>query len=211
MQLSSLPATKAEARNLGSVHYFTGKPCLRGHIVHRYTSTGLCEKCAKMHAAVAMGKVRKNDPEKFKRWHRAAAKNFVDKLKRDGEFKGLKKRYRDSYKNRCIETDPKKFWCCKQLWAYKRRAAVHGVPFDLDGEYLISICVDECPVFGTKLVYMKNGGDREKMPSVDRIVPEKGYVRGNVVVMSMKANTIKNSYGSADVLRVGEWMKGMGI
>lgn len=40
-----LPATKAEAKELGLKHYMTGKPCARGHISKRYVSTGQCHKC----------------------------------------------------------------------------------------------------------------------------------------------------------------------
>ncbi len=29
-------------------HYFTGKPCSRGHVALRYVSTGNCAECAKM-------------------------------------------------------------------------------------------------------------------------------------------------------------------
>ena len=40
-----IPSTRAEARRLGARHYFTGKPCLNGHIARRFTSQGSCETC----------------------------------------------------------------------------------------------------------------------------------------------------------------------
>lgn len=33
------------AHALGKRHYFTGKPCLRGHTALRYVTTGQCTKC----------------------------------------------------------------------------------------------------------------------------------------------------------------------
>ena len=38
------PATRAEAKRLGATHYFTGKPCVRGHIAPRRTK-GSCTEC----------------------------------------------------------------------------------------------------------------------------------------------------------------------
>lgn len=43
----NLPATRQEARDTGSKHYFTGKPCKHGHISERFTSTGNCVACYK--------------------------------------------------------------------------------------------------------------------------------------------------------------------
>lgn len=40
-----LPQSLKEARDLGSKYYFTGRPCKRGHITKRYTSTQTCSEC----------------------------------------------------------------------------------------------------------------------------------------------------------------------
>src|SRR6266404_2382903 len=41
------PSTRAEARILGVRHYFTGKPCSRGHVAMRHL-TGTCAECGKI-------------------------------------------------------------------------------------------------------------------------------------------------------------------
>jgi hypothetical protein len=48
-----------------------------------------------------------------------------------------------------------------------------------------------CPVFKTKMIW---GGETgvETSPSLDKIIPEKGYVKGNVVWVSRRANRIKS-------------------
>ena len=46
MQLSNLPTSNIAAKNSGVSFYFTGKPCKRGHVSHRYTG-GVCVDCAK--------------------------------------------------------------------------------------------------------------------------------------------------------------------
>lgn len=55
-----------------------------------------------------------------------------------------------------------------------------------------------CPVLGIKLMI----GDRrsEASPSLDRIKPEKGYVPGNVRIVSDKANRLKGDRSREDVL-----------
>lgn len=48
-----------------------------------------------------------------------------------------------------------------------------------------------CPVLGVELEW---GGKKNDpyLPSLDRTVPELEYVKGNVVIMSARANTLKN-------------------
>jgi len=38
--------SRAKAKAAGLKNYFTGKPCLRGHIALRQTSNGCCRECA---------------------------------------------------------------------------------------------------------------------------------------------------------------------
>ena len=42
--LNTLPKSRPEAKKLGAKHYFTNKPCKRGHIVPRETK-GTCTQC----------------------------------------------------------------------------------------------------------------------------------------------------------------------
>jgi len=70
----------------------------------------------------------------------------------------------------------------------RKRAAKLGLPFDLTPEDVV--VPDVCPVLGIPF----NIGDRKfgSSPSIDRVVPSLGYVRGNIVVCSQRANRIKN-------------------
>lgn len=81
----------------------------------------------------------------------------------------------------------------------KSRAEKKNLPFDIDTDYLTEIFPEDgkCPVFGIELVW---GGDRKSSPSLDRIHPALGYVRGNLVWVSDYANTLK-SHNSLDTLR----------
>jgi hypothetical protein len=60
--LSELPKTAKAAKAIGSLHYFTGKPCKRGHVSHKFASTLQCAACQRMHIDNAYAA----DPEKFR-------------------------------------------------------------------------------------------------------------------------------------------------
>lgn len=67
----------------------------------------------------------------------------------------------------------------------KYRASKRNIPFDLTiDDFDVPI---RCPVFGFVLTI----GHPNRTPSLDRIIPALGYVRGNVIVVSLLANRIK--------------------
>lgn len=61
-----------------------------------------------------------------------------------------------------------------------------------------------CPVLGILLVPGSNK-THDGSPTVDRIDPTKGYVKGNVIVVSHKANRIKSNASPDTVLRVANF------
>jgi hypothetical protein len=50
-ELTLLPPDRETALALGSTHFFTGKPCSRGHISKRNTKSHTCMECARISAA----------------------------------------------------------------------------------------------------------------------------------------------------------------
>ena len=86
----------------------------------------------------------------------------------------------------------------KRYHARKNHAKNKGLEFTISLEYLTSIAPDVCPVLGIPLSWcVSNRKVSDNSPSVDRINPDKGYIEGNVVWLSSKANRIKNS-GTAE-------------
>lgn len=81
---------------------------------------------------------------------------------------------------------------CFVLHNIKTRAKRQGVPFELTAEDIET--PEFCPVLGIKLERSTNpkGGVTDCSPTVDRLIPELGYIKGNVIVVSHKANRIKN-------------------
>ncbi len=84
------------------------------------------------------------------------------------------------------------------LAAAKARAAKKGIEFSIT---VADITVPEvCPYLGLELVsHAGTGQGQADSPSLDRINPERGYVPGNVEVISLRANTLKGD-ATADEL-----------
>lgn len=72
----------------------------------------------------------------------------------------------------------------------KRRASVKNIDFHITEEDIeIPIM---CPILEVPLV-IGTKGNYEYSPSLDRIDNSKGYIKGNIQVISKKANSMKNS------------------
>ena len=70
----------------------------------------------------------------------------------------------------------------------KKVAKDKNLPFNLVKEDII--IPDYCPILGIKLIAGK-GKRSGNSPSIDRIIPEKGYTKGNIIIISWRANRIK--------------------
>ena len=65
-----------------------------------------------------------------------------------------------------------------------------------------------CPLLGVKL---ERGTRKEKAnaPSLDRIDPYKGYIKGNVWVISYMANAIKHNATPEEIIQVGKALEAL--
>lgn len=76
------------------------------------------------------------------------------------------------------------------LRSAKARATKAGVPFALTERDII--IPHTCPALGIP-IRVGNIQATDNSPSLDRVVPSLGYVPGNIVVISNRANRIKNN------------------
>jgi len=92
----------------------------------------------------------------------------------------------------------------------KKRAAENGLEFNLTVEKMYQSLPAEmiCPILGIKMYF---GGDRDDSPSLDRLIPEKGYVIGNVQWVSKLANTIKSDHTPNELRRIADWIENQPI
>jgi len=84
------------------------------------------------------------------------------------------------------------------------RAINKGYEFNLEKEDII--IPEYCPILGIPIVL----GDKKSYtnsPSIDRIDNSKGYIKGNIQIISMKANTMKNSASNEELHRFADWIK----
>ncbi|UHX60313.1 restriction endonuclease [Ralstonia phage vRsoP-WM2] len=91
------------------------------------------------------------------------------------------------------------------LPSIRQRARKQGVPFSLTKENPPPI-PEVCPVLGIPLRRTLGFAD-DNSPSLDRLIPELGYVPGNVEWMSYRANRIKNDSTYEELERVTAWVR----
>lgn len=96
--------------------------------------------------------------------------------------------------------NPKKF----MLKDAARRAKNKGLEFTITEEDLIF--PEFCPVFGIKLIRNEKCL-RLDSPSLDRIDNSKGYIPGNVAIISNKANMLKKDATIKDLEKLLIYMK----
>jgi hypothetical protein len=89
------------------------------------------------------------------------------------------------------------------LYSAKRRAKKYHVPFTLKlGDFAVP---KKCPVLGIELMRGRKGS-QDASPTLDRIIPHEGYVKGNIAVISSLANRIKTNATLEQVHSVYIWM-----
>ena len=181
--------TRAAAKKAGQTKYFTGRPCHKGHVTHRYTASGTCALCA--HARFKEFGQKPQDPaqrsQALKKWNSGEKARIA--------------------KQRWKEKSPKRAWAVYAVGGAKDRARRLGLPFDLDKDYVAAIIPDACPVFGTPFLFIGGKRTRPDSPTIDRVQPSKGYVKGNVAVISMRANAIKSNASADEIQRVADWLR----
>ena len=99
--------------------------------------------------------------------------------------------------------------------AIKIRAKRKNIPFKISQEYLKNLLLNapkKCPALGIKMTISAAHPNASRIksdssPSVDRIIPEKGYVEGNLVVVSDLANKIKTDATPDQIRKVADYYK----
>ncbi len=128
--------------------------------------------------------------------NKEAIKEKARKYYHDNKEKTLEnvKKYRDANRQE-IREKGKEYYRRKLknrlLNSARARSKTHGYEFDLTEDDFIIPAV--CPLLGIFMVVNEKGTTKENSFSLDRIDSSKGYVKGNVWVISMLANSMKSS------------------
>lgn len=105
-----------------------------------------------------------------------------------------------------LKLDPRK----KLLYAARKRAKQNGLHCTITVDDIV--IPEFCPALGIKLEPRVGAGrsNREEIgcsPSLDRIDNSKGYVPGNVAVISLRANMIKTDATAAELKAVASYIE----
>ena len=80
----------------------------------------------------------------------------------------------------------------------KKRALDNDIPFNLtEHDFIIP---DVCPILDIPL-FRGKGSMSNNSPSIDKIIPELGYIKGNVWIISMRANRLKSDLSKEDLIK----------
>lgn len=107
-------------------------------------------------------------------------------------------------------------WVSSSSVWYKRAAGVfyaakkEGVPLGFKNvaelaSYVVSISPSCCPVFNVEFT-QRGSGFSNWSPSIDKIDPKLGYVRGNIQVISMLANCMKRNASPEQLQQFARWV-----
>lgn len=104
----------------------------------------------------------------------------------------------------CIKSRLNKISTEKYLWNLaKARAKKNNIDFNIE---IDDVVVPQfCPIFGLEL----KRNEKSILPNsvtLDRIDNTKGYVKGNVQVISYLANTMKNQATVEQLIRFADWI-----
>lgn len=200
--MSMEPITKEDAASLGLQHYFTGKPCKRGHLSKRYVSNGCCRECKKEDAKTP--EARAYAKAFWASEQGAISRKFAN---RPEVRIPRQNRYRESGKSREWEQkhaasgrkrETVNAWCKRnrhktaEWWARYNAAKVKATPPWLTSEHKSKM----------HEIYSKA---KELGMSVDHIVPIRGktvcglHVPWNLQLLTQAENSQKsNKWGDAE-------------
>jgi hypothetical protein len=114
--------SRKEAKEKGLLHYFTGIPCIHGHIARRRVNDRNCAECDKLHKTLyryrhpeRSKEIKKVGYYKYRDRHLATRKKYVQNNK--AKVNALAKAYKVRKKNRIpIWVDKNHMWLIKEVY-----------------------------------------------------------------------------------------------
>lgn len=113
--------------------------------------------------------------------------------------KARRKRY-----NSTAHTDLK-VYAKFMVWEKRRKCKKLGIAFNLTVEDVIVPAY--CPVLGIEI----KRGNTDNAASIDRIKPNRGYVKGNIIIVSKLANQIRTNATSKQIRAVADFYERLGL
>lgn len=96
------------------------------------------------------------------------------------------------------------------LYEAKLRARVASLPCTITRENIVEVwpISNRCPITLAQFQFNNSHGRTDNSPSLDKIIPKLGYVRGNIAVISDLANKVKHNVTDPEIFeRIGAWLR----
>lgn len=145
-----------------------------------------CDECRTVIRAAQISRYRRSDKRKLQR--QEYYRKNIDKI----------------YKVQSAYRETPGYYVRRMVQQCRRRAKLLNLPFDLTENDIVIPAV--CPVLGMPIQFNR-GALRDNSISIDRLIPGAGYVRGNVAIISKRANTIKSNATAAELRAVAAWLE----
>ncbi len=219
----------AEARALGLKRYFTGVQCKRGHISERVVNGRGCCLCRGItdvrNSARAACKAAIDAGQKTYFTGRPCLHGHVSErcVVSKGclacqvgpgrrSYKGDWERRPENREKRLVSGFAERRQIGSGRWKHVRRSSAKaraerdGVPFDVVAvDELLTCPPTYCEVFGTKF------GLGDYKATIDRLRPSNGYVRGNIRLISARANRGKSDLTAKEHGLIKAYMERYGL
>ena len=88
----------------------------------------------------------------------------------------------------------------------RTRALKKGIEFDIDTYKDVPDVPEFCPIYKIPL-FVGKGVSTDNSPTLDRIDNNKGYIKGNIHIISRKANQMKSNGNFKDIEMLYNYMK----
>lgn len=154
----------------------------------------ICTICSKPKKLEKFCIVRKNKDGRHHICNSCRSETRRDEYKENPQY------YIDQ--NRAWKFRNRNSWILKHV---KKSAKQRGLDFDLTHEDIV--IPEFCPVFRTRLEF-GIGRRSYNSPSVDRIDTTKGYVKGNIQIISWRANDLKRDATLPELKALVEFWEG---
>jgi len=142
------------------------------------------------------------NPEKYialsKKWRE-------DNIEKDKDYKlqyyqEHKEEYREQYELNIMK---------RKLNSAKDRAVKNNLSFNITEQDIKDVWPidNKCPALDIEFIIGGFDTMNYDSPSLDRIIPNKGYVKGNIQIVSALANNIMSNATPEQVIKVGQYFK----
>ena len=91
----------------------------------------------------------------------------------------------------------------------KHRARRNNLPYNLTLEFVEALLMTTktCPICGVTLVASRSSHNVLTTPSVDKLIPSRGYVEDNVNIICWRCNSLKNNATPEELRRIADWVE----